>query len=167
MGRIPGPISICPNPSSDWGYALALTNLFRQSFSQGELKGGRNWNYHWKDSRAHQYLPKPSRRLRHMQLILSIYLDRVLVKENLKEGETETITERIPGPISTCHSPAGVWGWCFWSHKLFDLDRHNFSQGELEGGINWNYHGKDSRAHQHLPKPIQWLRLCFGSHQFI
>ena len=38
MGRIPGPISICPNSSSDRGYALALTNLFRQSFSQGELK---------------------------------------------------------------------------------------------------------------------------------
>ena len=26
----------------------------------------------------------------------------------VEEGETETITERIPGPISTCQSPAGV-----------------------------------------------------------
>ena len=38
----------------------------------------------------------------------SMCLDRVLVKENQKEGETETITQRIPAPISTCQSPAGV-----------------------------------------------------------
>ena len=38
----------------------------------------------------------------------SMFLDRVLVKENQKEGETETLTQRIPVPISTCQSPAGV-----------------------------------------------------------
>ena len=38
----------------------------------------------------------------------SMCLERVLVKENQKEGETDTITQRIPGPISTCQSPAGV-----------------------------------------------------------
>ena len=39
--------------------------------------GGRNWNYHWKDSRAHQHLPKPSRRLRLMLLTSPTYIDTV------------------------------------------------------------------------------------------
>ena len=59
-----------------------LINVSRQSFSQGELNRGSNLNYHCKDSKAHQQLPKPSRRLRLMLLTLSIYLDRVSVKEN-------------------------------------------------------------------------------------
>ena len=46
-----------------------LINVSRQSFSQGEVNRGSNLNYHCKDSRSHQHLPKPSRRLSLIDLI--------------------------------------------------------------------------------------------------
>ena len=85
-------------------YEFDLINLSRQSFNQGELKGGRNWNYHWKVSsiQGPSAPAKAQPAFEAYTLISLVYLDRVLVKENYKERETETITERISGPIITC-----------------------------------------------------------------
>ena len=94
-------------------YAFNLIKLSRQSFSQGELEGGRNWNYHWKNSSANQHMPRPRLRLSLMILFPSIYNVTVSVKENKMEGET--ITEKIP-EASFMHKVLGCGRWwprCF------------------------------------------------------
>jgi hypothetical protein len=57
----------------------------------------------------------------------SMCLDRVLVKENQKEGET--ITQSILEPISMQVFEADAF-------DLINLSRQSFIQGELKGGRN-------------------------------
>ena len=67
---------------------ISLTNMDIVSV-KGEVEGGRNWNHHLKDSRAHQHLPSPAGVWGScvMLLIESIYIDKVsrrFRRENLK-----------------------------------------------------------------------------------
>ena len=60
-------------------YALDIINLSRMSFTEGGVEGGRN---SLKGFQGPSALAKPRWHLRLMLLILSIYLDKVSVKEN-------------------------------------------------------------------------------------
>ena len=108
-----GPLAPAKAQPAFEAYAFNLINLSRQSFSQGELEGGRNWNYHWKNSSANQHMQRPRLRLSLMILFPSIYNVTVSVKENKMEGET--ITEKIP-EASFMHKVLGCGRWwprCF------------------------------------------------------
>ena len=76
---------------------LNSSNIFSSTFidtvsaKETYVEAGRNWNYHWKDCKAQQHLPKPSRRLRLMLLISSIYLDWVSVRRNKRRRKPKPL----------------------------------------------------------------------------
>ena len=96
-----------------WIYRWYLLDFWGKLWVCMHGWGGRNWNYHWKNSSANQHMPRFRLRLSLMILFPSIYNVTVSVKENKMEGET--ITEKIP-EASFMHKVLGCGRWwprCF------------------------------------------------------
>ena len=105
---------------------------------------------------THQQLPKTKPGIEAHFFITSIYQSRVESMRIQRREKLKLLLKGFWGPSAPAKAQPAFEANAF---DLINVSRQSFSQGELNRGSNLNYHCKDSRAHQHLLKPSQHLRL--------